>query len=288
MNRRILGLLVSFSLVAGCVTNKPPQTQTEPALDCPAVTQRKSTASTLTITPADLKVGEGYSTPVISDAQKFIIPVPAWGKRGEPLIYPARYEKAGKPIVDYNGKPVGDRGLVFFNGKDKSWQAVRGDGNGVIIINEVTQEQAKKLYQKIAEYQPNPNDLTLTQLKQILAFAQKQLGLVDMYNSTRTFVKEKMTPAISDDIAQVDETEIEAYGLKKRDDRDVNQAIYVPGEFVFAGPAASPQEFKNGGVIVEQSGKMRGIQPEIFVRTYTLSDGRAITSVTTALKTQCN
>jgi len=74
----------------------------------------------------------------------------------------------------------------------------------------------------------------------------------------------------------------------KRDDRDVNQAIYIPGEFVFEGPAASPQEFKDGGVIVEQGGKMRGVQPDIFVRTYKLSDGRSISSVTADLKTQCD
>ena len=49
---------------------------------------------------------------------------------------------------------MGDRGLVFFNGKDKSWQAVKGDGEGVIIINEVTQEQAKKLYQKSKSLSP--------------------------------------------------------------------------------------------------------------------------------------
>ena len=60
-----------------------------------------------------------------------------------------------------------------------------------------------------------------------------------------------------------------------RDDRDVNQAIYIPGAFFFEGPAASPQEFRDGGVIVEQGGKMRGVQTDIFVRTYKLSDGRA-------------
>jgi len=56
---------------------------------------------------------------------------------------------------------------------------------------------------------------------------------------------------------------------------------------VFEGPAASPQEFAQGGVIVEQGGKMRGVQPDIFVRTYRLSDGRPISAVTD-LKTQCN
>jgi hypothetical protein len=207
---------------------------------------------------------------------------------GEPLVYPQSYEKAGQPILDYTGKPVGDRGLVFFNGKDRSWQAVKGNGEGVIIINEVTQEQAKKLYQKVQVLKPNPNNLTLDELKQVLSFAQEQLGLIDMYNSSRSFVLEKMTPVIAGEVPKVDGNEIKAYGFVKRDDRDVNQAIYIPGEFVFEGPAASPQEFKDGGVIVEQGGKMRGVQPDIFVRTYKLSNGRSISSVTADLQTQCN
>ena len=225
---------------------------------------------------------------MISNAQKFIIPVPAFAQSGEPLVYPQSYEKAGQPILDYTGKPVGDRGLVFFNGKDKSWQAVKGDGEGVIIINEVTQEQAKKLYQKVQELKPDPNNLTLDELKQVLSFAQQQLGLIDMYNSSRAFVQEKMTPVIAGEVPKVNGNEGKAYGFVKRDDRDVNQAIYIPGEFVFEGPAASPQEFKDGGVIVEQGGKMRGVQPDIFVRTYKLSDGRSISSVTADLKTQCD
>ena len=137
--------------------------------------------------PADLRFDPANSTAVISSAQKFIIPVPAFGSSGEPLIYPKDHEKAGKPILDYEGKAIGERGLVFFNAKDKSWQAVAGNGEGVIIINEVTKEQADRLYQKIQSFQPDPNQLTLSQLKQALAFTRGELKLGDMYNSTRSF-----------------------------------------------------------------------------------------------------
>jgi hypothetical protein len=75
------------------------------------------------------------------------------------------------------------------------------------------------------------------------------------------------------------------YGLKKRDDRDVCHAVYIPRRFSFEGPAASPQVFENGGVIVEQEGEFRGVQPEVFVRTYWLLDGRPITSLAGDLKT---
>ena len=288
MRKSIFSVVISLSLLTSCDLEKPLQTQSEKPRDCSLKAAQQNQTGIRRIAPADLKVGSGYSTSVISNAQKFIIPVPVLVQGGEPLVYPQSYEKAGQPILDYTGKTVGDRGLVFFNGKDKSWQAVKGDGEGVIIINEVTQEQAKKLYQKVQELKPDPNNLTLDELKQVLSFAQQQLGLIDMYNSSRSFVQEKMTPVIAGEVPKVNGNEVKAYGFVKRDDRDVNQAIYIPGEFVFEGPAASPQEFKDGGVIVEQGGKMRGVQPDIFVRTYKLSDGRSISSVTADLKTQCD
>ena len=288
MRKSIFGVVISLSFLTSCDLEKPVQTQSEKLHACSLKAAQQNQTGIRRIAPADLKVGSDYSTSVISNAQKFIIPVPAFVQGGEPLVYPQSYEKAGQPILDYTGKPVGNRGLVFFNGKDKSWQAVKGDGEGVIIINEVTQEQAKKLYQKVQELKPDPNNLTLDELKQVLSFAQQQLGLIDMYNSSRAFVQEKMTPVIAGEIPKVNGNEVKAYGFVKRDDRDVNQAIYIPGEFVFEGPAATPQEFKDGGVIVEQGGKMRGVQPDIFVRTYKLSDGRSISSVTADLKTQCN
>ena len=288
MRKSIFWVGISLSLLTSCDLEKPLQTQSEKPRDCSLRAAQQNQVAIRRIAPADLKVGSGYSTSVISNAQKFIIPVPTFVQGGEPLVYPQSYEKAGQPILDYTGKPVGDRGLVFFNGKDKSWQAVKGDGEGVIIINEVTREQAKKLYQKVQELKPDPNNLTLDELKQVLSFAQQQLGLIDMYNSSRSFVQEKMTPVIVGEVPKVNGNEIKAYGFVKRDDRDVNQAIYIPGEFVFEGPAASPQEFKDGGVIVVQGSRMRGVQPDIFVRTYKLSDGRSISSVTADLKTQCD
>jgi hypothetical protein len=99
-----------------------------------------------------------------------------------------------------------------------------------------------------------------------------------MYNSTRSFIKLKMTPVVASETPRAGGQPIEAYGLMKRDDRDVCQAVYIPGRFVFEGPAATPQVFEDGGVIVKQGAEMRGVQPEIFIRTYQLADGKPITS----------
>lgn len=238
------------------------------------------------VAPADLRFDQESSTVVISSAQKFIIPVPAFKQKGDPLVYPRGHERADQPILDYQGKPVGDRGLVFFNGKDRSWQAVQGDGQGVIIINEVNEERASKLYQKVREFQEDPNNLTVNQFKEVLDYAQNQLELKDMYNSTRSFIKSKMTPVVASDMPRVGGKEVEAFGLMKRDDRDVCQAVFVPGRFVFAGPAATPQLFENGGVLVKQGEDVRGVQPEIFVRTYKFRDGKPISSPANDLKVQ--
>lgn len=249
--------------------------------------QSTSTEKIQTVKPADLKTGAKFSTPVISNAQKFIIPVPAFKEKGERLVYPKDHEKSGKLILDYEGKPIGDKGIVFFNFKDQSLQAAPGDGEGVIIINEVTEEQALKLEQAIEKIKLDPNKLSLQELKQVIKYAHNELELSDMYNSTRSFVEKKMTSVLPKEITKTEKTD-PVYGFKKRDDRDINQAIYIPGEFIFEGPAATPQKFKDGGVIIEQDGKMRGVQPDIFRRTYRLADGSEILSPEKDIKTQLN
>lgn len=231
------------------------------------------------VTPSDLDFGPANSAAVISSAQKFILPVPNLGPGGEPLVYPLSHEKAGQPILDWRGQPVGERGLVFFNQKDHAWQAVAGDGQGVIILNEVTPEQAHCLDHKVRQFNPDPHQLTLAQLKEVLDYARFRLGLGDMYNSSRAFVQTKMVPVVVEEAPRLNGKEIEAYGFKRRNDRDVLRAVYVPGKFVFTGPAITCQMFEDGGIILEQDGDWRGIQPDVFLRTYRRQDGHPINAL---------
>lgn len=130
MERRVLASILSLTLLTGCALQESAQTTTESQQSCSTA---ENQAGVRVISPADLQVGPGRSTAIISSAQKFIIPVPVLGASGEPLIYPEGAEKAGEPILDYESNPIGDRGIVFFNGKDQSWQAAKGDGEAVII-----------------------------------------------------------------------------------------------------------------------------------------------------------
>ena len=176
-------------------------------------------------------------TEVVSGAQKFILPVPQFQDGGEPLVYPkgatdkSGASIAGKPITDWEGKPIGqpgEKGVVFFNHKDQSWQAVKADGNGVIIMNQVDEKQGKALMDKIGK---DPSKLSLQEFKGVLEHASGSpdnkekpgLGLGDMYNSDRDFIKSKMNKLETSDSG------IPQYGLHRRDDRDVCQAVYIGG-----------------------------------------------------------
>lgn len=269
----IIPLMAVMTACAG-VNDSPPATS-----DRPADTETADSTTIPLVTATDLQFGDETSTPVISTAQKFILPIPELAEGGEPLVYPPDDNRAGEPIVDYQGEPIGDRGLVFFNQADQTVQAVAGDGNGVIIINEVTAAQANALHQYIVSLNPTPATLTLEQLKQTIAYAQEDLSLGDMYNSDRTFIATSMSAIDSWETATPDAAVDPAYGFKKRDDRDISQAIYIPGSFQFQGPAATPQVFEDGGVIVQQEESVRGVQPDIFIRTYSFSDGQPITQV---------
>ena len=137
-------------------------------------------------------------------------------------------------------------------------------------MNQVTEEQSKELTAKVNEFASNPQELNLEQIKNLLKYAQEELSIKDMYNSDKEFIKSKMNVIESSDSG------IEAFGLHRRDDRDVCQTVFVEGKGEFKGPAATGQKFENGAVIVKQGDSVRLIQPEIFAKTYSHPDGKPI------------
>ncbi len=228
------------------------------------------------IKAGELDFSQLATTKVISAAQKFIIPVPPFGESGEPLLYPQGHEQAGQPILNWEKKPIGTHGIVFWNEKDKAWQAARGDGQAVIILNQVSTEQAALLYDFIRAINPDPNKLRLEQVKVVLDYAAKILGLKDVYDSNRAFIQSKMT-GVGAVPRTEDGKEIECFGHKKRDERDICQAVFVEGRVLFEGPTVTPQVFENGAVIVKVGQTTAGVQPDIFMQTYLLADGGKLT-----------
>lgn len=230
-----------------------------------------------TVRAADLDMSSAAK--VISAAQKFILPIPALSD-GEPLVYPSGTKDRngdsieGKPIVDWQGKPIGESGVVFYNGKDQTVQAVAGDNTGVIIFNEATEEQARTLKKKAIELAGTAEALTHADIQAVLA-AASAMGLVDRYNSERAFIQSKMTPMGS--------LGADCFGLYKRDDRDICLAVRLDGRGVFIGPAATPQIYDDGAVIVRQGDDFRLVQPREFERTYRLADNSPIDARTLPL-----
>ncbi|MFH1652954.1 MAG: hypothetical protein ABIE74_02760 [Pseudomonadota bacterium] len=213
------------------------------------------------------KIDFSRGTQVISAAQKFVIPVPALGAAGEALVYPAGSDKAGQLIVDWQGK----KGIVFWNAKDSAWQAAAGDGNAVIIMNQVTVDQALQLYAAYVGL-GNPEELSLTSLKTFLKIAETEVGIGDMYNSDRGFIARYMTPV--DRNACLVQAYSEVFGHMKRDARDVSSAVYIQEPFQLETVTVTAQLFENGGVVLLQPGQeARGIQPDVFQETYRLADG---------------
>ena len=223
-------------------------------------------------TPQGFDLSPEKSTRVISSAQKFLLPVPAFEGGGEPLV-----DAQGNPIKDWQGRPIGERGIVVYNEQDRSAQAACGDGQAVIIINQVSIPQAEKLLSKVRSLAADPLMLTLSQVKEILDYARTELALNDMYNSDRGFVAKKMTPVAAEAVPlDASGQAIAAFGLMKRDDRDICLAQYAAGPCTFSGPTATPQLFANGMVVVRVGESIHAVQPEIFAETYRHADGRAI------------
>jgi hypothetical protein len=213
--------------------------------------------------------------PVISVAQKFVIPVAAF-EDADPLVYPSGTEHAGEPITGWQGNPVGEKGIVFFNEIDKAYQAAPADGCSVIIINEVTSEQAHDLQELVHEL-GEPDNLSKSSLERVLAHARNDLRLVDIYNSTDKYVRAKMTP-VGEGCAGNGRR---PWGWHRRDGGYVSQAAFVGGPARFQGPAATPQQIPDeGGFIVRQDweGKQNYhmVEARAMQRTYLNADGTPI------------
>lgn len=209
------------------------------------------------------------ATPVISAAQKFVVPVPEFPDGGEPLVYPEGHEHAGEPVLAWDNKPIGEKGVVFWNAKDSCWQGAADDGTHVVIINQVSESQADLLYDKFYAL-GGAERITRENFKEFLAYAAS-IGLEDAYQSDAEYVRANMTPvktnALSFEYAGV------TMGFVKRDDRAIALAYYRQGPFMFINAEGVSQEMPNGGVIVQLGTAIHAVQPDIFEQTYRIAKG---------------
>jgi hypothetical protein len=217
------------------------------------------------ITADQIDFGPKASTPVVSDTLRFVIPVPAFEGGGEPLVPP----EGAEAFSDWSGKPITGRGVVFYNPDDRCYQAAHGDGSEVVIFGLITRHEANQLAAETAKSASDPNRLTLVQFKALLDFAAHGLGQIAIYNAARASVEKTMVRAGAD-------TGIPDFGLYQRSGEDLCDAVFVPGDGIFEGPAATPQTFTDGAVIVRQGDDIRLVQTTSFEATYKHPDGSPI------------
>ncbi len=217
------------------------------------------------ITADQIDFAPHRSTPVVSDTLRFILPVPAFEDGGEPLEPP----HGAEPFRDRSGEPICGRGIVFFNPDDHCYEVARGDGECVIILSPITARQASRLAAKVSEFAADPNHLSLVQLKAVLHFAEHELEIAAQYNATRAFVASAL-------IRAAPFTGIDAFGLHRRSRLDVCYAVFVPGPGAFIGPAATPQKFDDGAVIVRHGEDVHLVQRPVFEATYKHASGRPV------------
>jgi hypothetical protein len=219
-----------------------------------------------TITADEIDFSPAASTAVVSDTLRFILPIPVMADGGAPLRQ-VEGEAAGQPFIGQDGRPIEGRGLAFFNPDDGCNDFARCDGRAAIIVGHMTEELGRRLDGEVRSLAADPGQLGLDDLRAILTFATERLGLT-AHSASRDYVRDAMTP--------LDAAGVEAYGLHRRRGDQQCRAVYVAGAGRFLGPAATPQVFSDGAVIIALQGAVWLAQPASFEAHYKHPDGRSI------------
>jgi hypothetical protein len=216
---------------------------------------------TRVLRPEDFDFNENASAAVLSDSPRFVIPAPDFADGGEPLARPD-----GKPLVDRQGRTIEGRGIAFIDPDDRAWEVAHGDGTAAILISPMNEPVAAAIAAEIARLVPSADALTVEQVRELLAFARRQPGVRATYATTRAYVAEAMVPG--------PEAAAAGYGLYHRRSDQICRAVFVPGRGEFLGPAASPQLFDDGAVVLKHGDSVRLIQSASFELGYRFLDGR--------------
>ena len=191
----------------------------------------------------------------VNRTKRYVVAVPALPEGGEPLVYPVGTDEAGKAIKELSdGTP--EKGIVFFNGKDRAWQAVRGNGHEAILITDVDAAQAIALDAKKTELLGGAHELSLTEIKDLLRYASQDLGLIDAQNKKASAVATEMIVidgSVSGHMQVIKDT--------------LHKAIFVPEGFIFTeGPVK--QTYPEGAALVTSGRHVWGIDKEVFIRNF--------------------
>ncbi|MBO7244845.1 MAG: hypothetical protein J6V53_06160 [Alphaproteobacteria bacterium] len=194
---------------------------------------------------------------VIPAAQSFVLPIPSLN--------------SGTGVFVSKGGKSSEKDLVFLNSKDKTWQTVQSDGEGVVVINDVSPVQGKALLKKVMQLSNNqPDKLDKDKIKLFLKYTHA-LGLTDVSQSNKKDVANNMN------LIEVWDTGFEQLGFHKYKNKSSAQAIRFLGSVCFSDPKLSKQTYENGCVVVKDEGKISVVKPDVFLKSYTKPNGSPIT-----------
>jgi hypothetical protein len=202
------------------------------------------------------------ASPYVNRTKRFIVPVPALPEGGEALIFPEGSPKAGQPMKLQSDGVTPARGIVFFNGTDLAWQAARGDGTGVIIVNDIDRQMADQLARELSELQQLPVTQQLDGIKALLHFAHSKLGITDFFNSN--------VDAVRDSTSVIDPNNPHYVQVAKKTE---HKLAYVADGFSLKG--AVDHVYPHGGMVITDGKYTWGIDTQVFLRNFRRKEGGA-------------
>lgn len=130
-------------------------------------------------------ISEGFQTIPNPETKRFIIKIP---KIDDKFLDDTSH------VLNYKNEPTGiNRGILFKNGVDKTNQLVEANGNGILIINNVTKNQSVVLTElsKILEDLQDSGEKYVNAFKNLINECNS-IGLIDKYNSTIDYMEKNL------------------------------------------------------------------------------------------------
>jgi hypothetical protein len=222
-------------------------------------------------------ISEGFMTIPNPETKRFVIKIPKIDEK---------YLDDTSHVVDYKGRPTGiEKGIIFHNGIDKTDQLVKGDGTGILIINNVTKEQSIILTEMEKALSSLPSQLYVKGFKELINECN-DIGLIDKYNSnieymnsnlikdpdSNTYVRtnDSMIAHISNEYMVIEGADGTSISIRDWDQDEISYMHDGPSYINFIG-----HEVNKGDIILEtKDGGFRKIDRNVFKETYLDLDGK--------------
>lgn len=214
------------------------------------------------ITEQDIDFSKGTKLLSNSETFRFLFPVPKF-TAGYPLIHPLTQE----PLVDYEGKSLGESGIVFKT-KGESYGGVSGDGSSILIIGNTSLDQGFVIKNMVESreimYRCPLSDFSAKEFTDLIESIRERLSLTDIYPSDYNYLHSSLV-CIENQIVQ--EKYGEGFGLHMKPIQQI-MGVFVPGQVTFKGGFQSTigtsgeQVYTDGCLIIDDGVNKSSEKPD--------------------------